>query len=169
MVQEVNINGKDFWHYTAKDTHGSGCSIYMVDKVTHDEKQFKEAILEAAGPAASVLRGHLHSKFLWGGRMDPVYDQTIEFSLNGKQFSQLLHTERKFGRGPQDFAIDNVSVSAKEFDSALDAELKPIRLLVYQALVTLHPSYHKAKPLENAPWNNRGTDSDLDDKSSWSR
>lgn len=28
----ININDSDFCHYSARDSHGSGCSMYMVDR-----------------------------------------------------------------------------------------------------------------------------------------
>lgn len=148
MTQAVtfNINGKDFWHYHAKDSHGSSCSIYMVDGQSAERKVFQEAIRAAAGPAALVIREHLHDKFLWGKRMEPVYDEAISFSINEVTFSRLLHTDRKFGRGPQDHSVNDVPVSAKEYDVALDASLKKVHLLVYESLLSLHPDYQIAPP-----------------------
>lgn len=137
----LNINGSEFWHYSARDRHGSGCSIYMVDKKHMEKADFDLKLREVAGPAALMIREHLHSHFLWGKRMDVVFDEKTDVTINGKAFSRLLHTERKFGKGPQDHSIDGVEVTAQQFRSGLDEALKGSMHLVYEALVVLHPDY----------------------------
>jgi hypothetical protein len=143
---EFNLNGSEFWHYSARDRHGSSCAIYMVDKKSMEKEEFNQKIREIAGPAALLLREHLYSYFLWGKRMETVFDEKVEFTLNGKTFSRLLHTERKFGKGPQDHSIDGEAVSVKEFKESLDFELKSANYLIYDSLLVLHPDYQKASP-----------------------
>lgn len=140
---EFNLNGSEFWHYHARDSHGSGCAIYMVNKKSMEKEAFDLKIREVAGPAALLLREHLHSHFLWGKRMETVFDEKVDFTLNGKAFSRLLHTERKFGRGPQDHSIDGEVVSAQGFRDGLDAELKSAQHLIYESLVVMHPDYQR--------------------------
>jgi hypothetical protein len=118
----------------------------MVDKKSMEKEAFDLKIREAAGSAALLLREHLHSHFLWGKRMETVFDEKVDFTLNGKVFSRLLHSERKFGNGPQDHSIDGEAVSFKAFKDGLDAELKPARQLIYDSLVAMHPEYQKTPP-----------------------
>lgn len=143
MAQAItlNINGSEFWHYSARDRHGSGCSIYMVDKKHMEKTEFDLKLREISGPAALMIREHLHSHFLWGKRMDTVFDEKIDVTINGKAFSRLLHTDRKFGKGPQDHSIDGVEVTAQQFRAGLDDALQGAMHLVYNGLVGMHPDY----------------------------
>lgn len=137
----LNLNGTEFWHYHARDSHGSGCSIFMVDKKELGVKEFSSKIREVAGPGALMIRDYLQSKYLTGGFMDPVYDQKVEVSINGNLFSQTLHSERKFGRGPQDHEINGEAVSFVDFRSALYTAIGDSKSFVWNALMTMHSDY----------------------------
>lgn len=137
----LNINGSEFWHYSARDRHGSSCTIYMVDKVHMEKADFDLKLREVAGPAALLIREHLHSHFLWGKRLDTVFDEQVNVTINGKAFGRLLHSERKFGKGPQDHTIDGEAVTVQQFREGLDDALRGAMHLVYNGLVGMHPDY----------------------------
>ena len=148
MAQAITliINGSEFWHYSARDRHGSSCSIYMVDKRHTEKADFDLKLREIAGPAALMIREHLYSHFLWGKRMDTVFDEKTDVTINGRAFSRMLHTERKFGKGPQDHSIDGVAVTAQQFRAGLDDALQGAMHLVYNSLVDMHPDYAIKRP-----------------------
>lgn len=140
-----SINETQFSYYSARDSHGSSCTLYSVDQKIVAKKDFHAKVREVAGPAALLIREHLYAHHLWGGSMPAVFDEKIEVNINGTDFNRLLHTERKFGRGPQDHTIDGVAVSAQQFREGLDKALKGSFNLLYEGLVTMHPSYDRKK------------------------
>jgi hypothetical protein len=129
-----NLNGHDFWHYKARDSYGSACSIFMVDQQHVEKEDFDVKLREIAGSSALIIRNHLHSHFGWAKRMSIVFDEKVDFTVNGTAFSCLYHTDRSFGRGPQDFWIDGVDVTIDQFRKGMDAAMTDCMALLYNSL-----------------------------------
>lgn len=132
---KFHINDHEFSHYTATDSHGSGCTLYGVNGKNVDRASFHQQMRDVAGPAALMIREYLHGHFLWGNRLPAVFDEKVAVTINGTEFTRLLHSDRKFGRGPQDFTIDGETVSAQQFREGLLNSLKDVKRLVYDGLV----------------------------------
>ncbi|MBI6885824.1 hypothetical protein [Pseudomonas putida] len=156
-ITEFNINGSDFYHYSASDGRSS-CTTLMVNGKTHSSDGFFRKIVEASGDGGLVLRERLYSRYLFGGSIPTEFDKKVEFSLNGTTFSRHLHTDRKYGPVPHDYEIDGQSVSAVDFNAAIDQKIGDAGRLMYHGLMTLHPSFERKKP--------EGMASDLDDSPS---